>query len=241
MAAQYKQGPWTGIAEEEMHITTSLDCLYRLTDVVFAVVMVIMVVFIGKPENGRLTDAAVLHYLRSQAEALELIFITFIVIGFYWFSNTRQCRCLRRTDGVHTWLTLLFLAFVVILPFPNALSIFAPNSTVIQVFFSGMPALVGLAALTSWVYASRGHRLIRRDIDPSTVRSLTLELMVEPGVALLSIPVALVQPILWQTSFVLIPVLMILLAVLSKRQKNRPHSEGALPSCSFHENFSKER
>jgi len=214
-----RREPAAVISDDGTRITSPLSRLYRLTDSVFAVVMVIMVVFLDKPGNGTLTEDAVLHYLRSQVEALHLIILTFVVIGLYWFSNSRTSRYLLRTDGVHTLLTLLFLVFVVILPFPNALSIFAPNSTVIQIFFSGMIALVGLTALTSWVYASRGYRLLRNDIDPAMIRSLTLELTVEPGVALLSIPAALLHPVLWQITYALIPLIMIVLSVLSRRHK----------------------
>jgi uncharacterized membrane protein len=210
------------VGDDERGAPSSLDRLCRLTDGVFAVVMVIMVVFIGKPKDCALTEKAVLAYLRSQVDALLLVCMTFFLVGLYWFSNSRQSRHLRRTDGVHTWLTLFYLAFVVILPFPNALNTFVPDSTVIQVFSSATIAMIGVSALAAWIYASRGHRLVRRNLDPAIVRSATREMAVEPGVALLSIPAAFIRPVLWQLSFALIPLIMIVLAALSrKRPRNR--------------------
>lgn len=207
----------TGHAEEAT-LVSPLHRLYRLTDSVFAVVMVIMVVFIARPENGALTEEAVLRYLRSQVDTLVLILITFFAVSMYWFTHTRQARYLARTDPVHSWLTLLYLACVVILPFPNALITFAPNSKVIQMLFSATILLVGLMGLLSWVYASRHSRLLRADIDPTVVRSVTRELMIEPSLALISIPAALVHPKAWEISFGLIPVIMAALAIISRRQ-----------------------
>lgn len=51
-----------------------------------------------------------------------------------------------------------------------------------------------------------------------TVHRMTRELMVEPGVALISIAAAPVHPMAWEFSFLLIPIIMALLGRASKRQ-----------------------
>jgi uncharacterized membrane protein len=92
------------------------------TDGVFAIAMTLLVVEIGVPETveGASDDPAAL--LGAFADKGPLIFAFFLgcsVIGFYWAAHHRFMSWLDAVDRGFVLLTVVYLTFVALLPFPT--------------------------------------------------------------------------------------------------------------------------
>jgi len=185
----------------------SLRRLQTLTDCIFALALTLLVIFIEKPPvNMEPTEEAIRKYLFGQLDVVAAYIITFMNIAFYWFFSHNQSKHLRRSDGVHAWLTVLTLMFIGLLPFSNALNVALPDSLTIHFFYSSVVFFVGLLFCIDWLYATRGDRLVDRSISPGTVEGLIVESLVQPVAALLSFGGALISTFWWEMPFLLTPV-----------------------------------
>jgi uncharacterized membrane protein len=168
------------------------------TDAVFAIAMTLLVVEIGVPETveGARDDPAAL--LGAFADKGPLIFAFFLgcyVIGLYWAAHHRFMSWLEAVDRGFVVLTVVYLAFVALLPFPTGvLGEFGQNPISVVAFALNMGAVSGMEAVL-FAYARR-RGLFREEL-PSDVYRWSLGSSLLPVLAFaLSIPVAFVLPLL---------------------------------------------
>ncbi|MEM1367147.1 MAG: TMEM175 family protein [Cyanobacteria bacterium P01_H01_bin.15] len=201
--------------------TQLLERLKRLSDGIFLLAMMLMVLQFDLPELAEKLSASQLReFLRSELTALYIYFLTFILIAFYWLSHTHQFKFFVKTDGVHTWLTLFSLMFVVLVPYTNDLSTLYPLNSDIQIFYSINLFLVGIFSWLSWCYGSVNHRLVSPELPPSEAQFISIESLIEPILCLLSIGASLLNPGYWEWTFYLIIPAYLLLS-----RKNQKKSE----------------
>ncbi len=166
------------------------------TDAVFAIAMTLLVVEIGVPETieGAPDDPAAL--LGAFADKGHLIFAFFLgcyVIGLYWAAHHRFMSWLEAVDRGFVVLTVAYLAFVALLPFPTGvLGEFGQNPISVVAFALNMGAVSGMEAVL-FSHAQR-RRLFREEL-PTDVYRWALGSSLLPVVAFaLSIPVAFARP-----------------------------------------------
>jgi uncharacterized membrane protein len=196
-------------SESKEHGEGSREPLRRLstlTDCIFALCLILLVIFIEKPHEGmNPTEESVRSYLFGQLDTVVTYIISFINIAFYWFFAFTVGRLLKRSDGVHVWLTLISLMFVGLLPYTNALNCAFPESLTTHIFYSSMVFLVGLIMGVDWLYAIRRDRLVDRSLCTGDAEELIVESLVQPIAALLSIGGALIGTFWWELPFFLVP------------------------------------
>jgi hypothetical protein len=95
-------------------------------------------------------------------------------------------------------LNLLFLGCIAFLPYPTSLLSAAADQTPATVFYAVSIAAAGLAEATIWLYAIHIHELALPGVPPVVYRWALLRILAGPVVFLLSIPVAITQPVLAQ-------------------------------------------
>ncbi|MCO5315132.1 MAG: TMEM175 family protein [Solirubrobacterales bacterium] len=97
-----------------------LSRILAFTDGVFAIAITLLVLQIEVPNdltsNGDFVDA-----LGDLLPDLFAFGISFAVIGIYWIGHHRLMRMVREYDRGLMWLTLLYLAWIVLLPFSSQL------------------------------------------------------------------------------------------------------------------------
>jgi uncharacterized membrane protein len=198
----------------------SLKRLQTLTDCIFALCLMLLVIFIEKPpEDMKPTEENIRKYLFSQLDVIAAYLVTFLNIAFYWFFTHSQGKYLRRSSGVHVWLTVLTLMFVGLLPYANALNTAFPTSFTVQVFYSAVVFFVGLLFCIDWLYATRNDRLVDRSINPGTVEELIVESLVQPIAAILSIGGAFIGIFWWELPFLLVPIAVWVVSKIWERKR----------------------
>ena len=157
------------------------------TDAVFAIAMTLLVVEVGVPETigGAPDDPGAL--LDAFADKGPLIFAFFLgcyIIGFYWAAHHRFMSWLDAVDRGVVLLTVVYLAFVALLPFPTGvLGEFGENPVAVIAYAVNMGAVSSME--TVLFSHARRRRLFRWALGSSLL----------PVVAFaLSIPVAFAVP-----------------------------------------------
>lgn len=190
-----------------------------LTDGVFAIAMTIIVLelsvphLLGSPVPGEHPTS----FLEMWDEFY--IYVTgFIALGIYWILHRYIFFFIKRSDGVLIWLNILFLMLASLVPFSTKVIMFnetlLPESewTAADGFFVGTTIATILMLLVIWQYATRGYRLLDRDIDERIIPALTKVMLIGPAILLTGVVLERFISWAWLLGFVAVAFMIIVTA-----------------------------
>lgn len=97
-----------------------LSRIFAFTDGVFAIAITLLVLQIDIPADITSTDGF-LKALSDLSSSFVAYGISFAVIGLYWIASHRSMRMVAEYDRHLLWLTIVYLAFIVLMPFSSEL------------------------------------------------------------------------------------------------------------------------
>ena len=77
-----------------------------------------------------------------------------LILGALWFGNRNAFEFVRRTDHPHTWLSLVELAFVALVPWTTTLVALHLNAPVAVAVYTGNLAVITWLDAATWMYAT---------------------------------------------------------------------------------------
>ncbi len=176
--------------------------LLSLSDGIFAFAITLLILNIVLPYGT--SRAEVPQTLLSLWPKYLAFLISFVVIGLYWIVHVRQFRYIRRFDTGLLWLNLLFLMFIVLIPFSTSvLSDFEETASV--VLYAANMACAGFTATGLWIYAAR-RRLVDEKLGRARVMRGIIMNLIAPGWFTVSIGLAFINASLAVYSWLLIGV-----------------------------------
>jgi uncharacterized membrane protein len=196
-----------------------INNLIRLSDSIFALAMALTILGFDLPESAiSMSDCAIAQpserqinsFLMTQLKPLGLYVSTFILIAFYWVDNSQQFSYYKKTDDFHLWLYILYLMCLFIVPYSNALIIYFPDNLLVQIEYSLNILAIGMFSFFNWTYATHKHRLIKSSLETKIIIENKIKSLIEPSVALVTILVAWLDGSLWEWSWLLVPIIYIL-------------------------------
>jgi uncharacterized membrane protein len=98
-----------------------LDRMLFFSDAVFAIVLTLLVLELRPPEGLNETTITVARVLAAMAGNLFSFFISFALVGLWWFVHMRITKPLLIFDGPTAFLNFVFLLTVTLVPFASAL------------------------------------------------------------------------------------------------------------------------
>jgi len=167
-----------------------LDRVGAFSDGVFAIAITVLVLSIHIPD---VPDDQLRSSLDELVAPLLSYFLSFYVVGVYWFAHHRLWHFIHRIDARFLGLNMILLSFVALLPFPTDLIGKYGNTTEATVIYATVVSCTGIASTMLWWYASRHNRLLRPDTPASYTRIALLRGATVPIVFGLSIPIAFVD------------------------------------------------
>ena len=183
-----------------------------LSDGIFAFAMTLLVLDIKIPKLPH--EAVSAGLLGPTLLALWPKFfsylISFVVLGVFWVAQHGYAHFLKRTDRWLLWINLLFLMVIVCVPFSTDLLGDYPMQKVAVMIYGGNIMALGLTLYLQWWYATSGHRLVGRDLEPEMVRKGTQRMLGGAAVYGCAVLLALISPILSLILYAVIPVFYIL-------------------------------
>ncbi len=195
------------IPKERLTKEAPLKRLWNMTDLIFALGMTLMVLTIELPRIGEeMSDKQVTYELFKQLENMFIYLITFIIMAIYWVKNVDHGKHLQKTSTSHLMYSLLYFAFILLLPFANQMMSVFPDNFSIRAFYSIDMFLAGVFSFLAWSYATHDHRLVSSELDQGTITQIKKDLLTEPVIGLVAMLMAWVKPLLWDLTFLAIPV-----------------------------------
>jgi len=180
-----------------------LGRILAFSDGVFAIAILLLLIDIGLPADTTVVNlGSTLIELWPKYLAFLL---SFVVIGLYWSAHVRVFREIVRYDQNLIWLNLLFLLFIVVIPFSTSvLSVHLFQLS--GIIYATVMACAGYMNTVLRIYAGRNHRLVNKRLSPSYIRRGILFSLFAPVGFTVSIGVAffnaLAAMVFWVVIFV---------------------------------------
>jgi TMEM175 potassium channel family protein len=163
--------------------------IVAFSDGVFAIAITLLVLGLEMPKG--LTGAEVAEAIFDQWDNLLAFGISFAVIGRFWVVHHRFFAEVDAFDGRLLGLNLLYLAWIVLIPFSSEVLGEYGGETPSVVLYSLNLAVVVLLGL--WMGADARRRGLT-SVDDETHRETRIRSTYIAGVFLLSVPLAFVVP-----------------------------------------------
>jgi uncharacterized membrane protein len=163
--------------------------IVAFSDGVFSIAITLLVLNLGI-ERG-LADDEIWHALRDQWENLVSYAISFAVIARFWLNHHRFFGEVTAFDGRLIGLNMLYLGFVVLIPFSSeVLGEYGSQTPSVVVYAVNLAAVV---IIGFWM-ASDARRAGLTSIDERTRREGVVRAIFIASVFLVSIPIAFIDP-----------------------------------------------
>ncbi len=208
-----------------------LERLILFSDAVFAIAITLLVIEIKIPElHEEVSDMAILHSLKHLIPKFIGFIISFLLIGLYWTIHHRLFGFVINFDRKLLFLNLLFLFFIVLMPFSTGLYgeyagpvLFREQLKVPMTFYVLNIFFVGISNYFMWSHISKAKReLCEPTADPAVIKMARTRSLIVPVVFLLMLPVAYFVRV---EAAVYIPILIpIIMKIIRKKfdKKNLP-------------------
>jgi uncharacterized membrane protein len=184
--------------EENSNIVRRPNRIEALSDGVFGFAMTLLVVELVVPVIPKLRAAEELGGLLLELWPKFFAFIiSFLVLSLLWFLHINQYRYIKRSNSVFTWINIILLMLVVLVPFSTALIGEYHIYSKIAVIFYGINGFLGMLMLNIiWWYATKNRRLVDKNIEPKTIKQFQIRTMVGTATFIPAIALSLVNPII---------------------------------------------
>ena len=195
------------MAGEDFSQRASHDRLSAITDGVYAVALTLLALEIVVPSANSIHSSAQLnnYMVNNLLPQLSLYLISFIILSNFW-ASTNAIPMYKKVDNTILTINLAILALVVLIPFSTSfvLSFYHYSQSVI--IFSLIILLVGLLYLILYIYLFKENLVkerIYKFIEPHK-RIMLIELSIPPVLALISIVLALFNPLAGMYDYVIV-------------------------------------
>lgn len=192
---------------EDFSQRASHDRLSAITDGVYAVALTLLALEIVVPSANSIHSSAQLnnYMVNNLLPQLSLYLISFIILSNFW-ASTNAIPMYKKVDNTILTINLAILALVVLIPFSTSfvLSFYHYSQSVI--IFSLIILLVGLLYLILYIYLFKENLVkerIYKFIEPHK-RIMLIELSIPPLLALISIVLALFNPLAGMYVYVIV-------------------------------------
>jgi uncharacterized membrane protein len=169
-----------------------LEHIISFADAIFAFSITFMAISIDIPNLAQnLTQAQVIDKLLQSIPEFEIYAISFFVIGVYWIAYHQMFNQIVNSDMTMTWLTLLFIFFITLIPFATNMQI-GFGYHILFVLFALVLAMAGTLLTITWLHATK-NKLIDKHLTQREIHSILLEGIIPTVVYFLSILISFID------------------------------------------------
>jgi uncharacterized membrane protein len=203
----------SGSEEHWRESGTDIERTVFFSDAVFAIAITLLALNLQVPQIPESLAAAELpSALLELSPKFYSFVLSFWIIGFYWLAHHRIFHHVRAYDRGMLLINLLFLMWVVLMPFAASLVGEYEDLQLTVIMYAGHNILAGLTLAWLWRYATKDGRLVETNLDPRAVRYNNLRARFLPTIFVLSIGISFISleiaRLSWLLTFLVRPVLL---------------------------------
>jgi uncharacterized membrane protein len=156
----------------------SVERLAALSDGIFAVAMTLLVLDLHGPAKETIhSEQDLLHALSAMAPQITAYFMSFLTLSIFWAGQQAQLNRFERSDRQLSWIHLLFLLAVSVMPFSTRLlAEFITFRTALLAYWLNL-LLLGAVLYLSWWHAKR-NKLLRDQTTPEISKAIEGRILV---------------------------------------------------------------
>jgi len=179
-----------------------------LTDGVFAIAATLLVIEIKLPNIPTPhTQQQVLNSLLEVVPSFVAFAISFFTILIYWINHDGISKAIKYYNHRGSWLNIILLFFIVIIPFPTKFIAEYPTELVSVVTYGITMMLLGASAnLLFWYLAFRAN-LLDPKISMKARRSIMKKFLFGPTLYLVATALAFVNVYISISIFIITPII----------------------------------
>ena len=182
-----------------------LSRLERIMDVIFALVIWRLFTFLPKQDIDEGKWASVTEMLATEWKTFLFVLLAIVIVIIYWLQNNSLLGNLKKTDGIHTSISIFQMFFVLLFLYSIGSGISIGSGVDSRAFESFTAMMVGVMSLLGWHYAMHKGDLLDPELDAEEAIHILQKNKAEPITAAITIPFAFVGPIAWELSWFLYP------------------------------------
>ena len=156
----------------------SVERLAALSDGVFAVAMTLLVLDLRAPAVEAIhSEQDLWKALQALAPRLLMYILSFMTLGIFWVGQQTQLNHLARSDRSLSWIHILFLFSISMMPFSTTLlAQFTAYRLALVVYWANI-LLIGAVLYASWVCAL-GTGLVKEDLTPQVSDAIKRRILI---------------------------------------------------------------
>ena len=193
-----------------------LTRLERMMDVVFALVIWRLFTFLPTQQVGGDKWASVSDMLVAEWKIFVFVLLAVVIVIIYWLQNNSLLGNLKKTDGIHTAISIFQLFFVLLYLYAIGSGVRIGSGADSFALESSMAMMVGIMSLLAWHYAMHKGNLLDSELSAKDAVHIRQKNMAEPVTAAITIPFAFVGPLAWELSWLLYPLIKYLYSRVKK-------------------------
>jgi uncharacterized membrane protein len=169
----------------------STDRIQSLNDNIFAFAMTILVLGFQLP--GTIVKHQLGYVLYNLRPELITYALSFLALGGLWIAHHNQYYWIKRSNRAFLWINILYLFFIVLIPFSTKLLATYDTDQLAVVVF-GLNLIICLAILyLHWAYATKKQRLTDSDVNSHIVGLLQARITFVIVIILIAIGISFVS------------------------------------------------
>lgn len=191
--------------------------LETLVDGIFAIAMTLLVLSLTIPQiTGSISNATVEEILYGLLPNFMSLVISFILLAVFWNIHHRIFKQIKYVNGTTLWINLIWLLFIVLVPFSATLIGEYGSFPLSHVVFN--LNLLGIAFLLylNWYFADRSE-FISENVKTAQITRIKRVNALFIGIALLALVLSYIIPHWCELAYVLIIPLEFLIKKYSKK------------------------
>jgi uncharacterized membrane protein len=197
-----------------------LTRLERLMDVVFAIVIWSTFNLLPRPEESVAKWESVLVMLREEWSSFLFVLLATGIVIIYWLQNISLLGNLKKTNGVHTAISIFQLVFVLLFLYAITSGVILGESADSRIFESVTAMMIGVMGWSGWYYAMNKADLLNPELSKEEAEHILKKNLAEPVTAVITIPFAFVGPVAWELSWFLYPFIRYIFSRFKSRNQS---------------------
>ncbi|WP_414469961.1 TMEM175 family protein [Methanobacterium sp. ACI-7] len=182
----------------------STNRIETLVDGIFAIAMTLLVLSLAVPEIAvPLSDSVIRISLQDILPKFYVFVLSFILLALFWTIHHRTFHIIKRADNVLLWINIIWLLFIVMVPFSQTLvGDYGHFTTPHFIFNLNMLGIAILLTLNGY-YASKNN-LMDENISQSRINAINRSCIMFVFITLLAITLSFIVPQWSSLAYVLI-------------------------------------
>jgi uncharacterized membrane protein len=205
------------VNSDNKELFTDTKRLETLVDGIFAIAMTLLVLSLAVPQiSGPLSNQAVEDTLYQLLPNLVALVMSFLLLAIFWNIHHRVFKHIKYVNGVILWINIIFLLFIVLVPFSSSLVGDYGNYPISHIIFNLNLLGIALFLYLNWFFAEKSD-FIHENVDSSHIIMIKKVNALFIIIALCALTLSFVLPHWSEWMYILILPLEVVIKKVTKK------------------------